>query len=286
MKNIILFCILNIISGCSTDNKPVILFFGDSLTSGPGLKEYERFSSVVQKKIDQEEIPWRVENAGVSGNTLDDGLKRIHEALDLYQPKIVFVCLGANDYLRGGYKDISVLEKKLETLVNLIKDRGHQLVLAGVGFPLKAKLGENFVYTGSLLSTWLKGTDDFLKLVPKVATKNKLIFVESILDPIPPKSLTGSIKAATFQAAKDIQAGDFFYALARGVFDGLTKNLYEGLKTSYNNIADLAAKININNIGLREFYEEGYFLDEVHPNAKGHLLMGERIFTILKPLLN
>ncbi len=294
MKNILLCSLLIFISymsGCSSGNliqkyeeKPVLLFFGDSLISGPGLKEDERFSAVVQKKIDQEGLLWRTVNAGVRGNNLDDGLKRIEETLDTYHPHIVFLCLGANDYLQGGYKDVAVLEKKLNTLVNLIKARGHKIVLAGVSVPLTKEIWDNFAYAGSLMNTWIKGTDEFIKLVPKIGAQHKLLFTESILDPIPTRDLQGSVKAVAFQAGKKIGVADLFQAIAQGLAAGYAhSSVYNGLNTTYNN---LAQKVDFNNIGLREFYDESYFLDEVHPNAKGHLLIGEKIFSILKPLLN
>src|SRR5262249_30371351 len=161
---------------------------------------------------------------------------------------IVFLCLGANDYLRGGYKDIGVLEEKLDKLINIIKARNHEVILAGIGLPITQNLWDNFSNTGSLFNIWIKGTDEFLKLYPKIAEKHKLKFVASILEPIPQKSLMGSISAAGFMAAKDIKAGDLLYALGEGVFNAITGGVTAGLNTAHKKLSELALKVDINKI--------------------------------------
>src|SRR6266436_2552674 len=60
-----------------------LLFFGDSLTAGFGLDEpaAEAFPALIQKKIAAARLPWRVVNAGLSGETSSGGLRRVEWVL-------------------------------------------------------------------------------------------------------------------------------------------------------------------------------------------------------------
>ena len=54
-----------------------ILFFGNSLTAGYGLEPAAAFPALIQKKIDSLQLPYKVVNAGVSGETSSGGNSRI-----------------------------------------------------------------------------------------------------------------------------------------------------------------------------------------------------------------
>ena len=49
--------------------RPVILFVGTSLTAGYGLDPEEAYPARIQEKVDAAGLPYRVINAGVSGET-------------------------------------------------------------------------------------------------------------------------------------------------------------------------------------------------------------------------
>jgi len=72
-----------------------IVCFGDSLTEGFGAGQGEDFPSLLAQKVS---LP--VINAGVSGDTTADALKRINEDVLAHDPRIVIVFLGGNDFLR------------------------------------------------------------------------------------------------------------------------------------------------------------------------------------------
>src|ERR1700688_74468 len=80
--------------------KKNIVFFGNSLTAGYGLDPSEAFPALIQARLDSLGLPYKVINAGVSGETTADGLSRIDWILQ--QPVAVFILeLGGNDGLRG-----------------------------------------------------------------------------------------------------------------------------------------------------------------------------------------
>jgi acyl-CoA thioesterase-1 len=77
-----------------------LVAFGDSLTAGFGVKPGMSFPEVLEKALKAKGYDVKVVNAGVSGDTAEDGLARF----DWSVPKdanALIVELGANDMLRG-----------------------------------------------------------------------------------------------------------------------------------------------------------------------------------------
>jgi len=121
----------------NADNRNTILFYGDSLTAGYGLDDpmTAAFPALIQSKIDDAKLPFRVVNAGLSGETSAGGLRRINWVLR--QPVDVFVLeLGANDGLRG--LPLEVLRNNLQQTLDRVraKNPGVQLVIAGMRMPV------------------------------------------------------------------------------------------------------------------------------------------------------
>ncbi|GAB3201237.1 acyl-CoA thioesterase-1 [Pontibacter aydingkolensis] len=111
-----------------------ILFFGNSLTAGYGLEPDQAFPALIQHKIDSLYLPYKVVNAGVSGETSAGGKSRINWLLK--QPIDVFVLeLGANDGLRG--IDPSETYKNLQTIIQKVREKNPeaQIILAGMQIP-------------------------------------------------------------------------------------------------------------------------------------------------------
>ncbi len=117
-----------------TDSAKHIVFFGNSLTAGYGLDPTEAFPSVIQAKIDSLQLPYKVVNAGLSGETTAGGKGRIDWLLQ--QPVDIFVLeLGGNDGLRG----IPVTEtgKNLQEIIDRVKGKypHARIMLAGMQVP-------------------------------------------------------------------------------------------------------------------------------------------------------
>ena len=74
-----------------------ILVLGDSLTAGYELSVEQRWSTLLDARLSSEGLPWRVVNAGVSGDTTAGGLTRLPELLETHHPVLVILALGAND---------------------------------------------------------------------------------------------------------------------------------------------------------------------------------------------
>jgi acyl-CoA thioesterase-1 len=149
------------------DVSRTIVFFGDSLTAGYGLDDpaTEAYPALIQGRIDAAHLPWRVVNAGLSGETTSAGLRRVEWILR--QPVDVFVlALGANDGLRG--IDPVVSTQNLQGIVDRVRAKypAAKIVLAGMQLP--PTLGEEYGRA-------------FAAIFPPLAEKNHLVLIPFLL---------------------------------------------------------------------------------------------------------
>jgi len=131
----------------ASDDRPVILCLGTSLTAGLGLDPAQAYPALVQARLDAEALRYRVVNAGVSGESSAGALRRIDWVLQLRQQvAILIVETGANDGLRGQPPDAT------RANIRAILERGRRqspppkLLLAGMQAPpnLGAKYAHRF----------------------------------------------------------------------------------------------------------------------------------------------
>lgn len=76
-----------------------IITLGDSITRGvrPGVKAHETFSSLIEKRLQQQGIRVTVANAGIGGETTAGALKRLERDVLAKSPHVVLVMYGTND---------------------------------------------------------------------------------------------------------------------------------------------------------------------------------------------
>lgn len=111
---------------------PLVVFLGDSLTAGLGLDEGEAYPAVLEKNLQEEGVPVRILNAGVSGDTTAGGLARIGWLLGQH-PDVVVVALGANDGLRA--LPVEQAEKNLREIIRRSQASGARVLLLGMKMP-------------------------------------------------------------------------------------------------------------------------------------------------------
>ena len=113
--------------------QPVTLVaFGDSLTAGYGLKASESFPAQLQMALEAKGYKVTIVNAGVSGDTTADGLRRFDWAMQP-KPDGVILELGANDALRG--IDPKVPGANLDKMLAALKSKGIDVLLTGMKAP-------------------------------------------------------------------------------------------------------------------------------------------------------
>jgi acyl-CoA thioesterase-1 len=101
---------------------PSIVFLGDSLTAGLGLAENEALPALIQQRVTAAQLPYRVVNAGRSGDTTAGGLARIDwylkDSLDLHA---LVIGLGSNDAMRG--LPLAEMENNLRQTIRRTRER-------------------------------------------------------------------------------------------------------------------------------------------------------------------
>ena len=106
----------------AASRSPAIVFLGDSLTAGFGLSEGEALPALIQQKLEAGHLPFRVINAGRSGDTTAGGLARIDWYLqDSLELHAVVIGLGSNDAMRG--LPLEAMERNLRQIIARIRER-------------------------------------------------------------------------------------------------------------------------------------------------------------------
>ncbi|MEM9174811.1 MAG: arylesterase [Myxococcota bacterium] len=125
-----------------TNDLPVIVFLGTSLTAGYGLEESQAYPALIEERLQAEGLAYRVINAGVSGDTSAGGLRRLPWLLRM--PVAVLVLeLGANDMLRG--LDIEQLRTNLETILDQTREAHPRVKFVVSGMRAAPNLGRDYV---------------------------------------------------------------------------------------------------------------------------------------------
>ena len=105
-----------------------VLALGDSLTEGAGVNPGEAWPNLLANRTG-----WVVINGGVSGDTSNGALHRLHGLLQEHNPVLVLVALGGNDMLRHIPQEETIAN--LEQIVAMIKAHGAKPVLLATPKP-------------------------------------------------------------------------------------------------------------------------------------------------------
>ncbi len=149
------------------DAEQTILFLGNSLAAGYGLPDNTlAFPGLIQSKIDSLGWPFRVINAGISGETTAGGLGRINWVLR--QPIDVLVLeLGGNDGLRG--INLDATESNLQAIIDSTKARYDDADVVVAGMMVPPNLGEAY-------------TARFAGIFPLIAQRNEAALIPFLLE--------------------------------------------------------------------------------------------------------
>lgn len=187
MRTLVLICIAASLVACSENNnapdsarsdtaqakvkppvsaKKTILFFGNSITAGYGLDQSEAFPARIQEKIDSLNMPYKVVNAGVSGETSSGGNSRVDWILK--QPVDIFVLeLGGNDGLRG--IPLSETKKNLQLIIDKVKAKYPSAKIVVAGMQIPPNMGRKY-------------TTEFRTMYPELAKKNNGELIPFLLE--------------------------------------------------------------------------------------------------------
>ncbi len=133
MKSIFFVLSLFIISSSWAAKAPTILVLGDSLSAGYGIQIEQSWPALLQNKLNATGLPHKVHNASISGQTSSEGLRQMDQLLQLTQPQLVILELGANDGLRG--LSIPQMQQNLQSMISKSLRANAQVLLVGIRVP-------------------------------------------------------------------------------------------------------------------------------------------------------
>jgi acyl-CoA thioesterase-1 len=144
----------------------VIVFVGTSLTAGYGIGAERAYPAVLQQKLDSAQLPFRVRNAGISGETSAGGLRRIDWVLQTPIDVLVLE-LGANDGLRG--LDPAQMEENLDAIIRRTRDAYPDADVLLLGMEAPPNLGRTY-------------TDRFRNVYRELAEEHDAVLVPFLLE--------------------------------------------------------------------------------------------------------
>ncbi len=112
--------------------QPTIVCLGDSLTAGFGASADQSYPAWLQRRLTAHHLGYRVVNAGVNGDRVGDGLRRLPTDVLPFHPSVVIVALGSNN---PGNTPASEWESQLATIIKRVEAHGSRVILGGLDEP-------------------------------------------------------------------------------------------------------------------------------------------------------
>ena len=176
-----------------------IVVLGDSLAAGLGVEREEAFPSILQNKIDAVGLPYRVLNAGFSGDTTAGGLRRLTWVLKR-KPDVFVLELGGNDGLRGLAPEET--KKNLSSIIDRVRQANPEVVILLAGMQMPQNMGAEY-------------TSAFRAVFPAVAQEKQVALIPFLLEGV------GGIPS--------LNQGDMIHPNAKG-HEIVTTNVWRILK--------------------------------------------------------
>lgn len=123
-----------LLPGCaSVRPADTILVVGDSLSAGYGLKPGTGWAWLLVPRLLAEQLPAKVVNVSVSGETTVTGRSKIEGLVSQHKPTIVVIEMGADDTFDG--VRLATIESDLRFMVRTAQQAGARVLLIGVKVP-------------------------------------------------------------------------------------------------------------------------------------------------------
>lgn len=117
----------------STAFANTILVIGDSISSAYGMPVNQGWVALLQKRLQSEQLPYKVVNLSISGDTSANALNRLPQTLEQHQPHILLLEIGGNDGLRG--LSLAQMQQNMESMIDLAASKEIQVMLLGIQLP-------------------------------------------------------------------------------------------------------------------------------------------------------
>lgn len=167
LKRVIAKIIIMMSLLCVFSQAQSILIVGDSISAGFGIDPAKGWVALLDDKLQTEEFPHEVINASISGDTTTNGLTRLPNLLEKYQPDITIIELGGNDGLRA--TPPARIAENLAKMIELTKEANSEVLLAGIQLP--PNYGDAYL-------------ERFLAIYPDLGEKYQITVLPSIVEKV------------------------------------------------------------------------------------------------------
>jgi acyl-CoA thioesterase-1 len=164
-RKAIILLLLMTASAASAQTPKTVVVLGDSIAAGYGVEPEQAYPALLQDKVNAAGMPFKIIDAGVSGDTTTDGLGRLDWLLKR-KIDVLIVELGGNDGLRG--IPVTTIRSNLQAIIDRAKGKYPNIKIIIAGMRMPANLGQDYV-------------DAYAKVFPEVATKNYATLVPFLL---------------------------------------------------------------------------------------------------------
>lgn len=110
-----------------------ILLLGDSLSASYGMKQDEGWVHLLNQQLSQQNAPYNIVNASISGETTAGGLSRLPGILEKESIDYLFIELGGNDGLRGFPPKL--IKENLLKMIDLAQAKNIPVYLMAIRIP-------------------------------------------------------------------------------------------------------------------------------------------------------
>jgi acyl-CoA thioesterase-1 len=129
----IVCAILLSIGGAGQAAGGTVLVVGDSLSAAYGIEKQRGWVALLERRLREQDLPFSVANASITGDTTRGGLSRLPAALERFEPTIVVIALGGNDGPRGFAP--AQTRANLREMIRLSRGAGARVLLLGIKLP-------------------------------------------------------------------------------------------------------------------------------------------------------
>lgn len=144
--------------------KKTVLILGDSLSAGYGIEHGKNWTDLLQNRFNHHNKEVQIVNASISGDTTANGLNRLSNALEQFEPQLLLVELGGNDGLRG--LPIGHIKNNLDAIIQTGMAKNIKVILMAIAIP--PNYGKRY-------------TEAFSQIYPQLAQQYALPMIPFIL---------------------------------------------------------------------------------------------------------
>lgn len=149
-----------------TEEQGTVLMLGTSLTAGLGLQPEDAYPALLQQRMDSAGLPFRVINAGVSGETSAGALRRL-DWLMRQEFDLLLLETGANDMLRG--MDLDSTRVNIQRIIDRVRDERPEVTILLAGMLAPPNLGQEYA-------------EAYARMYIELAEQNNLPFIPFLLE--------------------------------------------------------------------------------------------------------